>query len=74
MNHQNALGTRWYFLRTSWYRLIGIGCNTHGLSDSEARAAVERAEAETGPPATDVLRFGAEKLAQVVLNVPRPCA
>lgn len=43
-------------------KVIGIGLNTFGLSEAEARAAIEAAEGETGLPATDVYRFGCEKL------------
>lgn len=48
-------------------RIVAIALNTHGLDDSEARRAVEEAEAETALPATDVIRFGVEKLADAVL-------
>ncbi len=53
-------------------RVVGIGCNTYGLSEGAAREAIERAEAETGLPATDVLRFGVEKLVAALLQTPRP--
>src|SRR5579863_1814684 len=49
----------------SWLRpdrsskVVGLALVTHGLSDSEARAAIQQAEEETGLPATDVWRFGA---------------
>jgi uncharacterized NAD-dependent epimerase/dehydratase family protein len=38
-------------------RVIGICLNTYDLSDEDARAACERATAETGLPATDPVRF-----------------
>jgi len=44
----------------------GIALNTAGLSDAEARAAVEQATADTGLPATDIYRFGAEPLADAL--------
>jgi len=40
-------------------KVVGIALNTHGLSDQQARAEVERARTETGLPADDVVRFGA---------------
>jgi D-glutamate N-acetyltransferase len=49
----------------SWLRpdrsskVVGLALVTHGLSDAEARAAIQQAEEETGLPATDVWRFGA---------------
>jgi len=52
-------------------RVIGVALNTYDLSDEEARAAVEQAEAETGLPATDPVRFGGAKLADAILNFRR---
>ncbi len=52
----------------SWLRpdrsskVVGLALVTHGLSDAEARAAIQQAEEETGLPATDVWRFGASVL------------
>ena len=46
--------------------VIAISLNTHGMSDADARAAVARATAETGLPATDPIRFGPEALADAV--------
>lgn len=52
----------------SWLRanrsskVVGLALVTHGLSEQEARAAIQHAEEETGLPATDVIRFGAGKL------------
>jgi D-glutamate N-acetyltransferase len=40
--------------------VIGIALNTHTLSDEEARAAIARARSETGLPAEDVVRYGAD--------------
>jgi uncharacterized NAD-dependent epimerase/dehydratase family protein len=48
-------------------RVAGIALNTRGLDDAEAAAAVEAAEAETGLPATDPVRFGAGPLVEAVL-------
>ncbi|MBM4037282.1 MAG: DUF1611 domain-containing protein [Planctomycetes bacterium] len=47
-------------------KVIGIALNCVDLSDAAAREAVARAEAETGLPATDVVRFGPEKLAEAI--------
>ena len=38
-----------------------IALNTRGLDDDEARAAIAAATEETGLPATDPVRFGAER-------------
>jgi uncharacterized NAD-dependent epimerase/dehydratase family protein len=46
-----------------------IAVNTRGLDDEEARTAIAEAEAETGLPADDPVRFGAEKLLDVVLSL-----
>jgi uncharacterized NAD-dependent epimerase/dehydratase family protein len=52
-----------------WLRpapVIGIALKTNDLSEAEARAAIERAEAETGLPATDAVRFGPEALVEAI--------
>jgi len=49
-------------------RTIGVALNTVGLSEAEARQHVARAGAETGLPATDVVRFGCENLMDVLLG------
>ncbi|HET6276073.1 MAG TPA: DUF1611 domain-containing protein [Candidatus Cybelea sp.] len=41
-------------------KVIGIALNTQGLAEHEARAEVERARDETGLPAADLVRFGAQ--------------
>lgn len=49
---------------------VQVGCivlNTHGLNDSEARYELDRVRAETGLPADDVVRFGADKLLDFVM-------
>jgi uncharacterized NAD-dependent epimerase/dehydratase family protein len=56
--------------------VVGIALNTHGLSDDEARAEIERAHSETGLPSDDLVRFGAEQFysavaAQVSKRPPR---
>jgi uncharacterized NAD-dependent epimerase/dehydratase family protein len=42
-------------------RVVGIALNTRGLDEKEARAQITRATGETGLPADDVVRFGAEQ-------------
>jgi uncharacterized NAD-dependent epimerase/dehydratase family protein len=48
-------------------RVAAIALNTRGLDDGAARAAIEAAEAETGLPAGDPVRFGAERLVDAIL-------
>ncbi|HVR12530.1 MAG TPA: DUF1611 domain-containing protein, partial [Gaiellaceae bacterium] len=43
-------------------RVAGIALNTRELEDVSARRAIEAAEDETGLPAGDPVRFGAESL------------
>jgi uncharacterized NAD-dependent epimerase/dehydratase family protein len=40
--------------------VIGVALNTQGLREDEARAEILRARKETGLPADDLVRFGAE--------------
>ncbi len=46
--------------------LVGTALNTFGLSESEARRAVSEAEDSLGVPATDPVRYGAEKLVEAL--------
>ena len=48
--------------------VIGIAVNTYDLPDDEALAACDRAEDATGLPATDPVRFGADKLVEAVVE------
>jgi uncharacterized NAD-dependent epimerase/dehydratase family protein len=48
-------------------RVIGICLNTFDLSDSEARAACERAARETGLPSTDPVRFDPTPLLDAIV-------
>jgi uncharacterized NAD-dependent epimerase/dehydratase family protein len=48
-------------------RVSCIALNTRDLPEGAARAAVEAAEAETGLPADDPVRFGAERLLDAVI-------
>jgi len=47
--------------------VVAVALNTRSLSESEARAAIVAAEAETGLPADDPVRFGSTKLVDAVL-------
>jgi len=46
-----------------------VALNTSAVSEEEARAAIVRAEDETGLPADDPVRFGATKLVDAVLKL-----
>jgi uncharacterized NAD-dependent epimerase/dehydratase family protein len=48
-------------------RVACIALNTRAFGEAEARTAVTEAEAETGLPADDPVRFGATKLVEAVL-------
>ena len=48
-------------------RVAAVALNTSALGEGEARAAIEAAEAETGLPSDDPVRFGAAKLVDAVL-------
>ena len=48
-------------------RVACIALNTMGASDTDAREAIAAAEAETGLPADDPVRYGASKLLDAVL-------
>jgi uncharacterized NAD-dependent epimerase/dehydratase family protein len=48
-------------------RVVGIALNTRELDEHDARSAVAAAEAETGLPAGDPLRFGGSTLVEAVL-------
>jgi uncharacterized NAD-dependent epimerase/dehydratase family protein len=43
-------------------KVLAIALNTRDLDEEPARRAIAEAEAETGLPADDPVRFGAEKL------------
>jgi uncharacterized NAD-dependent epimerase/dehydratase family protein len=49
-------------------KVVAIALNTRDLDDDTARAAVAAAEAETGLPAGDPVRFGVAGIADPVLN------
>ena len=48
-------------------RVLAVALNTRGLSDDEAQTALSAAERETGLPADDPVRFGADRLVDAVL-------
>lgn len=47
-------------------KVYGIALNTHGYSTDEAAALIRSCEAETGLPATDPVRYGADVLADAL--------
>jgi uncharacterized NAD-dependent epimerase/dehydratase family protein len=49
-------------------RVIGISLNTYDLSDVEARRACDRAQQETGLPATDPVRFDSAPLIDAIAD------
>jgi len=52
-------------------RVAAVALNTRQLSEGEARAALAEAEEETGLPADDPVRFGAERLTEAVLSAEK---
>jgi uncharacterized NAD-dependent epimerase/dehydratase family protein len=52
-------------------RVACIALNSSNVSEQEARQAIAAAEEETGLPADDPVRFGAERLLEAVLNAAR---
>ncbi|MCY3879724.1 MAG: DUF1611 domain-containing protein [Rhodobacteraceae bacterium] len=49
-------------------RAVGVSVNTSRFSQEEARQCLQDAEARTGLPATDPIRFGAEALVDALLS------
>jgi uncharacterized NAD-dependent epimerase/dehydratase family protein len=49
-------------------RVVAVALNTRGLDEEAALTAVAAAEAETGLPADDPVRFGAGRLVEAVLR------
>ena len=52
-------------------KVIAIALNTFDLTDEEARAAIAAAEAETGLPATDPVRYDAAPISNAILDFHR---
>lgn len=46
--------------------VVGVTVNTSALGEAEARRALSDAEAATGRPATDVVRFGCERVLDAI--------
>ena len=57
----------WISLPARKARVAAIALNTRELSEDGALAAIARAEAETGLPADDPVRFGADRILDAVL-------
>lgn len=64
-----------YYTQTACFmhpcKVVGVALNTWGLDEAAARRAVEKAENETGLPATDVIRFGCGNLVDAILEAKR---
>ena len=58
----------WERVRARGRRVAAIALNTAGLDDADARAAIAAAEAETGRPADDPVRFGAARVVDAVVQ------
>lgn len=48
-------------------KVVGIALNTSDLSEEQAREVINKAELETGLPATDPVRFSADKLYEAIV-------
>ena len=53
-----------------WYvssgKVVTIALNTSALTEEEAIEFIKKTEQETGVPATDVIRYGTDKMGQLV--------
>ena len=49
-------------------KVVAVALNTRDFDEAEARTSIEEAQADTGLPADDPVRFGAEALAGVLLS------
>ncbi|MEM8804702.1 MAG: DUF1611 domain-containing protein [Cyanobacteria bacterium P01_G01_bin.38] len=49
-------------------KVVAIALNTHGVSQGEAQAKIEKITQETGLPCTDVIRFGADPILNALLT------
>jgi uncharacterized NAD-dependent epimerase/dehydratase family protein len=60
---------RAYEAALAWVRpapVVAVAVNTRGLDDAAARAAIDAARADTGLPADDPVRYGADALLEAV--------
>lgn len=64
--HEELIG---FFRKT---KVVAIGLNSIGLSDTESQQAAEAIEQETGLPAVDAFRFGATKLVDALVQYLGP--
>lgn len=48
-------------------KVVAIALNTSAMDEETARAAIDQAEKETGLPATDAVRFGADKIFDAIV-------
>jgi len=49
-------------------KTVGVSLNTWGMTEEEAVAKINEVEEDTGLPATDVIRFGPEKLTHSLIK------
>ncbi len=47
---------------------VGVSLNTYGMTEEAAKHKIDEVEQLTGLPATDVIRYGPDKLAQAIIN------
>jgi len=52
-------------------KVVGVALHTGGLEAEDARAEIGRVQEETGLPVDDPVRFGADRLLDVVLERSR---
>lgn len=48
-------------------KVVAVALNTSAMDDDTAREAIAQAEAETGLPATDAVRYGADKIYDAIV-------
>lgn len=49
-------------------KVVAIALNTSAMDEASAKEAIAQAEAETGLPATDAVRYGADKIFDAILT------
>jgi uncharacterized NAD-dependent epimerase/dehydratase family protein len=67
--HMNESAVNWLHHRRD-SKVTGIALNTAGFEEEEALSLIDRAQQETGLPATDVVRFGADTLLDAIPGFP----